>query len=376
MSTLPKFTICIPNFNYENYLPTTINSVLAQDVAGLEIVIADNSSTDASVKVIDRYMQVDERIRLKINRTNVGFAGNLEKVASMARGEWMTMLSSDDLLEPDFLPTLDKLIAELGEVAKSTIFSATQTVIDGDGKAYDTIPVDWKQWKDATRDQTLSKLANADVYRIDAKTLLKQSLRLLRTPFPFASTTYPRTLYEAAEGYSQTSVINPDKKFAWAILAHASDAIVIDKPLVRYRVHNRNQGSQQSNSGALKHLVDQYIATFTLDSQTLNDLSLTREDVEKAFIEEDIALRSLLAASRGDRDHARRALRFGDACYPMHVRRNHKCWALRFALALGPVGSWVLRYLKKTQLRKYQKSFGSPKRLETRLAHQDVPAVA
>lgn len=350
----PKFTICIPNYNYADYLPKTIDSILSQQYADFEVVIADNQSADQSVNVVRSYMSRDSRIKLRVNRTNVGFAANLGKTASMATGEWRTMLSSDDLLHRDFLTVLDRLITQLGESAKSIIFSGNQTVIDGAGTPYDEIGIDWKMWKGAAKDEALSDLVNADVYRVNAKVLLKQSLHLLRTPFSFASTTYHRTLYEDAEGYCQTSIINPDKKFAWAALAHASEAIVVDKPLVSYRVHDRNQNTQQLNSGALKHLTDQYVATFGLDTEVLAAVGLSRADVVKSFVEQDIILRSLVSVARGDRVYAKRALAFGKATYSRELSKNKKYWPLRILLALGPLGTMIARQLKDRQTARWQ----------------------
>ncbi len=346
----PMFTICIPNFNYEHYLPSTIESVLKQSVGDFEIVIADNNSIDRSVDVINRYAATDARIHLKVNKTNVGFSRNLDKAASMATGSWMTMLSSDDLLHADFLNNYSQVIDSLGSRASKAIISSTQTVIDGEGVAFDKIGIDWSLWKNAKRDQNLTEQLGCDVYRIDARKLLRQSLLRMRTPFAFASMTYSRSLYDAVEGYSQVSIINPDKKFAWAILAEASEAIVIDKPLVKYRVHNRNQGAQQAASGALKHLTDQYIATFSLSEGMLVSLGLTRNSIEKAFVDEDIALRGLMAVALGNRAYARRAVQFGAACYPEHVRKSFKCWGLRGSLALGPFGTLLMRCAKKIYL--------------------------
>ena len=90
---MTEFSICIPNFNYGRYLGETIATVLSQDVADLEVCVSDNASTDDSREVVGQI--ADERLRLSVNPTNVGFAPNLDRAGSMATGKTMIMLSSD-----------------------------------------------------------------------------------------------------------------------------------------------------------------------------------------------------------------------------------------------------------------------------------------
>src|SRR5215475_8759854 len=110
---MPLFSICIPNYNYQHYIKETIASVLRQDFADFEIVVSDNNSSDDSVASVRGF--VDSRISLQINSWNVGFASNLDRAATMARGERMILLSSDDVMGVGALATYARLNAALGE---------------------------------------------------------------------------------------------------------------------------------------------------------------------------------------------------------------------------------------------------------------------
>jgi len=68
----PFFSICIPNYNYAQYIGETIQSVLDQTCQDFEIIVADNASTDESVSVVEGFH--DARIRLVRNRYNIVFA--------------------------------------------------------------------------------------------------------------------------------------------------------------------------------------------------------------------------------------------------------------------------------------------------------------
>ncbi len=77
--------------NYERYLGRTIQSVLDQNDPDVEILVSDNASNDRSVEIVRGF--ADSRIRLRVNRCNVGFAGNSDRAAGMAEGtRWMRFM--------------------------------------------------------------------------------------------------------------------------------------------------------------------------------------------------------------------------------------------------------------------------------------------
>ncbi len=126
------FSVCIPNFNYERDLGRTIQSVLDQTETELEILVSDNASTDRSVELVRKF--TDPRIRLHVNNCNVGFASNLDRAAALAHGDWMLMLSSDDLLRPAALATYRGLFDRLGPTADRVVVSAAVDVIDAEDR--------------------------------------------------------------------------------------------------------------------------------------------------------------------------------------------------------------------------------------------------
>lgn len=348
-----RFSVCIPNFNYARYVGVTIESVRAQTCPAHEIVVSDNASTDDSVAVI-RGID-DPRIRLRVNRCNIGFAGNLVKASEMAVGDWMTMLSSDDLMAPTAIKTYASVLDALGASGARCILSSASTVIDGEGKATGMIGIDWKQWQGAVRDDKASDAAGSDVWRIPARKLLAQALRVLRNPFIFATATYPKVLFDAVEGYSQGGLMNPDKRFSWALLGVADEAVFVDAPLFAYRVHASNQNAQQAAAGALKHLTDEYVATFMTPDALLKQAGVNRGEMVKAFVEHDIALRGLKTLGEGKVELARRMLAYGDACYPKEMRTDRKVSALRLALGTGPLGAYAAQKALKPALARWQK---------------------
>jgi glycosyltransferase involved in cell wall biosynthesis len=334
-----KFSICIPNYNYERYLGRTIQSILDQENQDLEILVSDNASTDGSVSLVKKFD--DPRIQLHVNACNVGFGGNLDRSARMATGACMIMLSSDDLMRPGALKSYQKLFETLGPKSRATIACSSWDVIDASDQVTGHTGPDPSLWTPADRQEELETLLGVPVYGVPADELLRRSLRQMKNPFNFAATVYAADLYRAVEGYGGGRLFNPDKWFHWKALGAAGMAYYVDQRLFAYRVHSNNQAAQESATSALKFLVDEYVSTLELDGELLKRIGMSRDSVLEAFVEYDIARHGLATLARGQGLRARRILNFGRATYPRHVRRNRHAWALQALLALGPLGQKV-----------------------------------
>lgn len=98
-------TIIIPVYNKEAYLPRCLDSVLAQSVKDLEILLVDDGSTDGSAGVCDSYAQKDSRIRV-IRRENGGASAARNTGIEEAKGEYIGFVDADDWIEPGMYETL------------------------------------------------------------------------------------------------------------------------------------------------------------------------------------------------------------------------------------------------------------------------------
>jgi len=352
-----KFSICVPNYNYEKFVGATVHSALAQTYGDLEVLFSDNVSTDRSVDVV-RAID-DPRLSIKSNRCNVGFAANLDKAAARATGDFLVMLSSDDLMRPTALETYEKIVSALPSERNSLILSASCDVIDPQDKVISQwrIP-EGNVWRPEDRDERLSTLVGASVYRVAGPELMRRALPLMQNPFFFLATCYSRCLYEQVEGYGNSRGFSPDKWFYWRTLPLTKSAIFVETPLFAYRWHGLNQASLQSATGALREYVDEYLNTIELDGQRLKELGLSREDVYAAYIEHTIARKGLSTLGQGNRLRAKRIYLLGKSNYPSVLRSNKKAWVLRALLALGPIGTLLGKALYSRH--RQQKGRGLP----------------
>ena len=214
------------------------------------MLVADNASTDASVDVVRAAN--DPRLKLRINERNVGFAANLDRVGSMATGERMILLSSDDLIEKEALATYARLLEALPNGGANAVITSGEYFIDSEGKVIDVFGVPGPPiLLSDDRVPSLDAVAGGPVYRVAGKELLRRCLLMMQNPFYFATTCYPRTIYDALGGYTVRRLYNPDKWFNWRMLELVDEAYYVDLPLFSYRWHTSNQLSQQKGSGRL-----------------------------------------------------------------------------------------------------------------------------
>lgn len=94
-----KISVCLPVYNGAQTIRKTIISVLSQTLKNFELVIIDNLSQDNTVKIIKSIK--DPRIKLYINKKNIGFGGNgnLEECRKKAQGDILFYLSANDITD-------------------------------------------------------------------------------------------------------------------------------------------------------------------------------------------------------------------------------------------------------------------------------------
>jgi glycosyltransferase involved in cell wall biosynthesis len=93
-------SICLPVFNGEKYLEEAIKSVLVQSHTELELLIADDCSTDSSWQIIRDYAATDVRIKSIRNDERLGLFANYNRTIGSAMGEYIKLFAQDDLMLP------------------------------------------------------------------------------------------------------------------------------------------------------------------------------------------------------------------------------------------------------------------------------------
>ena len=106
MNNKPLVSVIIANYNAEEFLRESLNSVLNQSIKNIEIILVDDNSTDKSKNIAFELASSDNRLKVVCLEKNKGPSGARNKGLELAQGEWVSILDSDDLMHHDRLKTL------------------------------------------------------------------------------------------------------------------------------------------------------------------------------------------------------------------------------------------------------------------------------
>jgi glycosyltransferase involved in cell wall biosynthesis len=107
-------TVIVANYNGEKYVADALRSLTNQSLRDIEILVSDDASTDSSVQIVRSLMADDARIRIIESKVNTGPAAARNRALEVARGRWIAIMDSDDLMHPDRLQSLVEVGAESG----------------------------------------------------------------------------------------------------------------------------------------------------------------------------------------------------------------------------------------------------------------------
>lgn len=114
----PTFTIAIPTYNRCETLKEAIDSVLAQETdEHYEVIIVENVDDFDTKTEAQEMLEREYRGRLTYykNRENLGMFGNWNRCLTLAQGEWVCLLHSDDMVTPNYIQEIKKIINQVSQ---------------------------------------------------------------------------------------------------------------------------------------------------------------------------------------------------------------------------------------------------------------------
>ncbi|MBQ8251083.1 MAG: glycosyltransferase [Alphaproteobacteria bacterium] len=119
----PKVSIIVPIYGVEKYIHQCVDSILAQTLKEIEIILVDDGSKDNCPAIVDEYVKKDSRI-IAIHQENGGYGKAVNHGLKVATGEYIGIVESDDFIEPNMY---EKLYVEAkrinADIIKCNFFS-------------------------------------------------------------------------------------------------------------------------------------------------------------------------------------------------------------------------------------------------------------
>lgn len=212
----PTFSVIIPAFNHDRYVQEALQSVLCQTLDDLELIVIDDASRDSTWGIIQTIR--DPRLRAIRHTTNQGAHATLNEGLTLARGDYLAILNSDDAFHPE---RLARMLTALGTDARLA-FSGVD-FIDSDGR-----PAPGHE-----RALDYASACARCAGQPPTGWLLTSNLAITTSNFVF-----PRSLFQRIGGFSDLRYTHD---WEWALRASTdTPPLWLPEPLVRYRVHPSN----------------------------------------------------------------------------------------------------------------------------------------
>lgn len=205
----------MPVYNSAKYLRTSIESILNQTFQDFEFIIIDDSSTDASRKIINSYAQNDKRIVQVRNKTHSCTSKSLNHGLSVAKGKYVVRMDADDY-------------SYSGRLEKQFLFMESHPEVGVSGGAIEVC------------DEKL-KVRYVRHYPLSDKELRK--IIFLYSPFAHPATIWDRELMVGVGGYNENIPLSQDAELYFRI-GRISNFGNIKDTLIKLRIH----GSSSSMS--------------------------------------------------------------------------------------------------------------------------------
>jgi glycosyltransferase involved in cell wall biosynthesis len=216
---MPLISVNMPAYNAGRHIAAAIESVLAQTLDDLEVVVVDDGSADDTAAIVGRLRDSDPRVRL-MSRPNTGVVGARNDALRASVGEFIAVLDSDDIARPD---RLERQIDHLREHPDCLAVGSPALVIDNDGDPlacwFPPLPPDLIDEVNLAGDRAAALCHSSVTMRREA---------VLRVG-----------------GYREPYATAEDLDL-WLRLAEVGRLASLDEALVEYRMHPANIGATQA----------------------------------------------------------------------------------------------------------------------------------
>ena len=221
---MTKASVVMPIYNHETYVRDSVASVCNQSHANLELICIDDGSSDNSINVAEAALAEGDHNGIVIAQSNAGAHHALNRGASLATGELLFFINSDDVFHIDRVSTFVRLWEAQGSPSDFWGFSSAFFVDD----AGDTVE---------PADLGLSHLSEYNA-RVDQQLWVEELLAWHNVTLTSGNLVVTRAMFERSGGFEAYRMVH-DWDMALRLLLEAPP-YAADRPLYGYRIHGLN----------------------------------------------------------------------------------------------------------------------------------------
>lgn len=282
-------SIVVPVYNVERYLDICMRSLIDQTYANIEIIVVDDGSSDSCPQKCDDWAIRDSRVRV-IHTSNAGVSAARNKGLSVAAGEYVCFIDSDDFVEDSYIETM---LRKAAAYQADIVFCGYRTV---DYVAGNYFPV--------RRNNRVSFVAKDNLaFREEFISLAHSGVI---NP-PWCKMFRKMFLVQNNAQFPVGIIAGEDSIFAYPLYAHADRVVAIDDALYSYVVR-RGSVSGKYNPKLFESRRATYAKVSPVIEQWIPEYI---NEYDNAFIYDiDVCLNSLFcAATKVQRDERVRLIR-------------------------------------------------------------------
>lgn len=272
-------TVIMTTYNHERFIKEAIDSILNQDYENFELIIVDDGSKDSTKSIINNYN--DNRI-CKIYKTNSGVSDATNRGIAQAKGEWIALMSGDDVSRQDRL-SIEYNYAKDGNY--KIVFSLPQLINENGEKLNDSLLQVMFRDNDIQKEKILNRLFYTGNYFCAPSALIKKEI------------------FDEIGGFKR-SLLQLQDYAMWIEIAKRYDMPIISERLINYRQHTNNLSSKNNDKRLMfefKQVYRDFFRNMSWDlidnvfPNKLNLISKTNDiflNIEKAMILADCNITS------------------------------------------------------------------------------------